>query len=830
MKKISIIIFLMLLFVFSKAISATSLPSPAKDLRVIEQNNNLSVQWNDPDDGSAARYKIYKSEIEGETGSLLYSSTNNCSQSSGCWYTDVNIEANKDYFYIVISINENGEESVSNIQVSGIKIISEGELPDLRPFYVGYVLDETGADNDIVSLVVKIYNGGKVSVIDSFYVSVKVDDENIGFVLIDDEIKSFSAYEINDFEYLIDKGEEVVLEVEVGSDIFFEDISNFEKNNLISESDEENNEYSKSLKVNIIDKPDLIINDIYINGYLGDNKEYKLNEKIKISTSYLNQGSDEAIKSKIGFYLNNNLLEQIDTHDIVGLFGSAIDPNWSSSIETTLTNLGDNIITVTIDDENIVDEEDEDNNSKTINIKVAEDILLISDVQSADITSNTARINYKTNRPTHFSHVWYGLEDTVNGRNKDASSGMIFKTEYSMSLINLNPDTKYYFIIIVEDEDGNKVESNSYNFTTEQINSNLSTVNSDIIIYNPRGVINKNTAKLYWETNNLYTCSVTYSGNINLQEIEIIRGRNISIPNSFDNKYHYDADLENLEVGIDYYYKIVCSIVNETEYSETQIQKLLSNNIVANINTQVSTISITANQLYENRFDEILSELKQLRDTVREQNSKIKYLEKLTQGVKKLAAQMEEAINNFITYGVDSNTQKLGEGERAAVMYSYKNAFNKLPETEEELTDAIKIANGRWPGITNQDAEKRAKEQFQKIYKRIADMNDASDNAAVTVMAYGLRQKAENRNLSSEKNGINTFKNIYGYHPSTTEDWNIMQAITYSGATRGVDSDGDLLTDEREVELGTDLNNKDSDGDGYLDGIEVANGYNPLKK
>ena len=63
-------------------------------------------------------------------------------------------------------------------------------------------------------------------------------------------------------------------------------------------------------------------------------------------------------------------------------------------------------------------------------------------------------------------------------------------------------------------------------------------------------------------------------------------------------------------------------------------------------------------------------------------------------------------------------------------------------------------------------------------------MNNPNDNAAVTVMTYGLRQKAENRNLSSEKQGIKTFEHIYGYHPNSTEDWNIMQAITYSGATR----------------------------------------------
>ena len=90
--------------------------------------------------------------------------------------------------------------------------------------------------------------------------------------------------------------------------------------------------------------------------------------------------------------------------------------------------------------------------------------------------------------------------------------------------------------------------------------------------------------------------------------------------------------------------------------------------------------------------------------------------------------------------------------------------------------------------------------------------------------------QAENRNLESEKKGIVTFKNIYGHTPKETEDWNIMQAITYSGSTRGADSDKDFLTDVREVELGTDPNNKDTDGDGYVDGDEVLNGFDPLKK
>lgn len=42
------------------------------------------------------------------------------------------------------------------------------------------------------------------------------------------------------------------------------------------------------------------------------------------------------------------------------------------------------------------------------------------------------------------------------------------------------------------------------------------------------------------------------------------------------------------------------------------------------------------------------------------------------------------------------------------------------------------------------------------------------------------------------------------------------------------DSDSDGLHDDKETEYGTDINNPDSDGDGYLDGEEVKGGYNPM--
>lgn len=243
---------------------------------------------------------------------------------------------------------------------------------------------------------------------------------------------------------------------------------------------------------------------------------------------------------------------------------------------------------------------------------------------------------------------------------------------------------------------------------------------------------------------------------------------------------------------------------------------------------EIVKINNRANLLYQNKLSQILSELQDLRDIAKEQQTQIKYLAQLKKDAQQLSQTAENALNTFITYGADDNTKKLGAGERAAVIHSFKSAFKKLPETEDELADVIKIANGRWPSQISEESEKRAKEQFQKIYKKIADPDNLYDNAAITIMTYGLRQKAGNRNLNSERQGIQIFKHIYDYHPTSAEDWNIMQAITYSGASRGIDTDRDLLIDEREVELSTDPNNPDSDDDGYLDGVEVSNGYNPL--
>lgn len=203
-----------------------------------------------------------------------------------------------------------------------------------------------------------------------------------------------------------------------------------------------------------------------------------------------------------------------------------------------------------------------------------------------------------------------------------------------------------------------------------------------------------------------------------------------------------------------------------------------------NVDRNIVEIKDRANLLIKDQLAPLLAELKELRNIIREQQTKITYLEKLTKDMAVLTANTEERLNIFIAYGVDENTKKLGTGERANILASYKQAFKELPDTEAEIADAIRIANGRWPEQRSQEMEKWAKDQFKKVYLREPNLKNPNDSAAIMVMAYGLRQNAKNRNLNSEKAGISTFKSVYGYVPKEIKEWNIMQAITYSGAKR----------------------------------------------
>lgn len=156
-------------------------------------------------------------------------------------------------------------------------------------------------------------------------------------------------------------------------------------------------------------------------------------------------------------------------------------------------------------------------------------------------------------------------------------------------------------------------------------------------------------------------------------------------------------------------------------------------------------------------------------------------VERVVASESSVASQVREKIVTFVTYG-SPTTDKLGAGERGGVVNSFKEAFGKLPQTNEDWEDVVKIANGRWPGQTDSARETVAEGNFEAIYLRTPDRTSPNDDAAVVVMAYGLRSR--NRNLDSEKAAIKIYEDIFNRAPSSATSWDAVRAIAYSGATR----------------------------------------------
>ncbi|MBI4812538.1 carboxypeptidase regulatory-like domain-containing protein [Candidatus Falkowbacteria bacterium] len=221
-------------------------------------------------------------------------------------------------------------------------------------------------------------------------------------------------------------------------------------------------------------------------------------------------------------------------------------------------------------------------------------------------------------------------------------------------------------------------------------------------------------------------------------------------------------------------------VINEVKEEIKTIAES-SSQTAAEFAAKVVSIAADASEIVKANVNGLLGKLGFKRDLAKENVAIKKYVKSLIKDVKGITAEKQHAITNFITYGSETTTG-LGEGERAGVLNSYKKAFGKLPQTEAEWNDAIKIANGRWPSETSTTTVNQAKTEFKKIYKKDADLKNAHDNAAITIIAYGLRPT--DRSLNSEKTAIKFFKGIYGHNPVSTLAWDIIRAIAYSGAKR----------------------------------------------
>ncbi|MDP2656502.1 MAG: Ig-like domain-containing protein [bacterium] len=194
---------------------------------------------------------------------------------------------------------------------------------------------------------------------------------------------------------------------------------------------------------------------------------------------------------------------------------------------------------------------------------------------------------------------------------------------------------------------------------------------------------------------------------------------------------------------------------------------------------QVAKIKAEAEKVKMNDVATLASDVGQKRDIGMEKKYESTIVARVVSSLTPAATKAQ--VLNFVTYGTPT-TVVLGAGERAGVVNSFEAAFGYVPTSSGDWEDVIKIANGRWPGTLNAKREKAVIGSFKKVYLRDADLSNPHDQAAIAVMAYGLR--SDKRNLKSEAAAIKSFRAIYKKVPVSAAEWDVVRAIAYSGAIR----------------------------------------------
>ncbi len=153
-----------------------------------------------------------------------------------------------------------------------------------------------------------------------------------------------------------------------------------------------------------------------------------------------------------------------------------------------------------------------------------------------------------------------------------------------------------------------------------------------------------------------------------------------------------------------------------------------------------------------------------------------------------------------------------------------KNAYGNYKSNKKEFN----INNGVVPLIKKQEETKNISQKDSLATSKLAKNNIRQKDILKTV---SQNKNEENNNVIRKNNQI---KKEVNYNGLTSQAWQktfFHQAICQNKNVCGenADPDKDGLTNNEEFHYKTDPLNPDSDRDGYLDGDEIKNGFNPLK-
>ncbi len=103
--------------------------------------------------------------------------------------------------------------------------------------------------------------------------------------------------------------------------------------------------------------------------------------------------------------------------------------------------------------------------------------------------------------------------------------------------------------------------------------------------------------------------------------------------------------------------------------------------------------------------------------------------------------------------------------------------YGREPQTNRDILDVMRIANGEAPQRRSDVAEAEAAKVFERFLGYAPDAESAYHQDMIDAIAYGYL--VTNRNLEAEQFGVGAFASEYRRLPESTHDWNIVKFIGY---------------------------------------------------
>jgi hypothetical protein len=139
-------------------------------------------------------------------------------------------------------------------------------------------------------------------------------------------------------------------------------------------------------------------------------------------------------------------------------------------------------------------------------------------------------------------------------------------------------------------------------------------------------------------------------------------------------------------------------------------------------------------------------------------------------------------LASFVETGTTPVTQRLGEGERRALVRDWLDTVGVIPSggVEAVVADLERIASGQIPRGRNLVRERaqltRVRQTFRTLYGRDPNFQNPQENLAWNTLMYRVRFT---RDLQAERIGIQEFRATFRRAPQDPFQWAAVRVMGY---------------------------------------------------